>query len=127
MTRNIYPSASPWEDVVGYSLVVKTGNIIEVAGTTATDINSEIGLNIYYEQTKFILSKIEGFLNQAGASMKDVTRTRIFVCDISKWEEIAKAHAKFFKDIKPVTTMVEVERLIAQELFVEIEVTAVIT
>jgi enamine deaminase RidA (YjgF/YER057c/UK114 family) len=83
-------------------------------------------LHDYYQQTKFILTKIETYLQKAGATMANVTRTRIFVCDISKWEEVAKAHAEFFHEIKPVATMVEVSRLIAPELLVEIEVTAVI-
>lgn len=126
MKRTNYPSGSPWEDIVGYSRVVKTGNIIEVAGTTATDNGAVIGLNNYYQQTKFILTKIETYLIQAGATMDNVTRTRIFVCDITKWEEVAKAHAEFFHEIKPVATMVEVSRLIAPEILVEIEVTAVI-
>lgn len=126
MKRFNYPSGSPWEDIVGYSRVVKTGNIIEVAGTTATDNGAVIGLNNYYQQTKFILTKIETYLIQAGATMDNVTRTRIFVCDITKWEEVAKAHAEFFHEIKPVATMVEVSRLIAPEILVEIEVTAVI-
>lgn len=126
MKRTNYPSGSPWEDIVGYSRVVKTGNIIEVAGTTSTDQGAVIGLHDYYQQTKFILTKIETYLIQAGATMENVTRTRIFVCDISKWEEVAKAHAEFFHEIKPVATMVEVSRLIAPELLVEIEVTAVL-
>lgn len=126
MKRTNYPSGSPWEDIVGYSRVVKTGNIIEVAGTTASDNGAVIGLNNYYQQTKFILTKIETYLIQAGATMDNVTRTRIFVCDITKWEEVAKAHAEFFHEIKPVATMVEVQRLIAPELLVEIEVTAVL-
>ena len=127
MERTIYSSNSPWEDIVGYSRVVRTGNIIEVAGTTSTDDGKVVGMNDYYSQTKFIFEKIEKSLRQAGASMKDVTRTRMFVCDISKWEEVGTAHAEFFKDIKPVATMVEVSRLITPELLVEIEVTAVVS
>jgi len=127
MTRTIYSSGSPWEVIVGYSRVVRTGNIIEVAGTTATDNNTVIGINDYYLQTQFIFQKIEKCLKEAGASMQDVTRTRMFVCDISKWEEVGRAHAEFFKTIKPVATMVEVSRLISSELLVEIEVTAVIS
>lgn len=125
MTRTIYSSKSPWEDIVGYSRVVKTGNIIEVAGTTASEHGAVIGMHDYYRQTHFILEKIEQYLMDAGATMKDVTRTRIFVCDITKWEEVARAHSEFFMDIKPTATMVEVSRLIAPELLVEIEVTAV--
>src|SRR4030095_4143633 len=127
MQRTIYSSESPWEDVVGYSRVVKTGNIIEVAGTTATDNGTVIVLNDYYKQTRFIIQKIEKYLHKAGAKLEDVTRTRMYVCDISQWELVAKAHAEFFKSIKPVATMVEVNRLITPDLLVEIEVSAVIT
>ncbi|MDQ3050716.1 MAG: RidA family protein [Bacteroidota bacterium] len=127
MTRTIYASGSPWEETVGYSRVVKTGNIIEVAGTTASDHGAVIGVNDYYRQTHYILQKIEHALIEADGAMKDVTRTRIFVCDITKWEDVARAHTEFFKDIKPAATMVEVSRLIAPELLVEIEVTAVIS
>ena len=126
MIRTIYSSNSPWEDLVGYSRVVKTGNIIEVAGTTASENGAVIGMHDYYAQTQFILQKIEKSLIEAGAGMSDVTRTRIFVCDITKWEAVAKAHAEFFKEIKPAATMVEVSRLISPELLVEIEVTAVV-
>ena|SRR5688572_33313799 len=126
MDRINYASGSPWEDIVGYSRVVKTGNTIEVAGTTATENGAVIGSDDYYQQTRFILQKIEKYLRSAGAEMKHVTRTRIYVCDISKWEDVAKAHAEFFKSIKPAATMVEVSRLIDPDLLVEIEVSAVL-
>ena len=119
-------SSSPWEDIVGYSRAVRVGNIIEVAGTTASDGDNIVGKDNLYEQTKFIFLKIEKALHDAGASMKDVVRTRMFVTDISKWEEAGKAHAEFFKDIKPASTMVEVSRLIHPDLLIEIEVTAVL-
>jgi enamine deaminase RidA (YjgF/YER057c/UK114 family) len=106
--------------------VVKVGNIIEVAGTTATDENGSIvGLNDPYIQTKFILKKIEGYLIKAGASMEDVIRTRMFVTDIGHWKEIGKAHREYFKTIKPAASMLEVSKLIDPELLVEIEVTAI--
>ena len=127
MIRTIYSSNSPWEDQVGYSRVVKTGDIIEVAGTTSSENGAVIGMHDYYAQTHYILKKIEKSLAEAGAGMKDVTRTRIYVCDITKWEAVAKAHAEFFKEIKPTATMVEVSRLIAPELLVEIEVTAIVS
>ena len=118
-------SGTKWEDIVGYSRAVRIGNVIEVAGTTAVDENGQVvGLNDPYEQTKFILSKIEKALTQAGVTMKDVVRTRMFVTDMSQWEEIGKAHGLYFRDIKPAATMVEVKSLISPELLVEIEATA---
>ena len=120
-------SGVKWEDIVGYSRAVRVGNIIEVAGTTAVDEQGEIvGLNNPYEQTKYILAKIEKALIEAGASMKDVVRTRMFVTDISKWEEIGKAHGEFFRAIKPAASMIEVKGLINPDLLVEIEVTAIV-
>jgi enamine deaminase RidA (YjgF/YER057c/UK114 family) len=125
MNRLNISSNSPWEDVVGYSRAVRIGNNVEVSGTTAVENGAVIGLHDYYLQTKFILIKIEKALKDAGCELKDVVRTRIYVCDISKWEEVAKAHAEFFKDIKPAATMVEVSKLIAPELLVEIEASAI--
>jgi len=120
-------SGAKWEDVVGYSRAIRVGKLIEVAGTTAVDEDGQVvGLNDPYEQTRFILSKIEKALSQAGVSMKDVIRTKMFVTDISGWEEIGRAHGEFFKDIKPAATMVEVKSLISPELLVEIEVTAIV-
>lgn len=125
MKRQNISSGAIWEDIVGYSRAVRIGNLIEVAGTTAVDENGKtVGSGDAYAQSKFIFQKIENALQQAGASMNDVIRTRMFVTDISKWEEIGKAHGDFFKTIKPVTTMVEVKALINPELLVEIEVTA---
>ena len=119
-------SGAKWEDIVGYSRAVRIGNTVEVAGTTAVDENGEVvGLNDSYEQTKYVLAKIEKALTQAGVSMKDVVRTRIFVTDISKWEEIGRAHGEFFREIKPAASMIEVKGLISPELLVEIEVTAI--
>ena len=121
-------SGAKWEDIVGYSRAVRVGNVIEVAGTTAVDERGEVvGLNDPYVQTKYALAKIEKALIEAGASMKDVVRTRMFVTDISKWEEIGKAHGEFFREIKPVASMIEVKGLINPELMVEIEVTAILS
>jgi enamine deaminase RidA (YjgF/YER057c/UK114 family) len=121
-------SGAKWEDIVGYSRAVRVGNIVEVAGTTAVDERGEvIGGNDPYAQTKYILQKIEKALSAAGASLNDVTRTRMFVTDISKWEEIGRAHGEFFREIKPAASMIEVKGLINPELLVEIEVTAVIS
>lgn len=122
------PSGSKWEDIVGYSRVVRAGNIIEVAGTTATDEKGKVvGPEDPYLQTKYIFEKIETYLNKAGASLEDVVRTRMFVTDISRWEEIGKAHGEFFRTIKPVASMLEVSNLIDPEMLIEIEVTAIIT
>src|SRR5437660_366141 len=126
MERKNLSSGSKWEDVVSYSRAVRVGNIVEVAGTTASDGENIIGKGKLYEQTKFILQKIEITLQEAGASMNHVTRTRMFVTDISKWEEAGKAHHEFFKNIKPVTTMVEVSKLIHPDLLIEIEATALL-
>ncbi|MGB0386642.1 MAG: RidA family protein [Ardenticatenaceae bacterium] len=120
-------SGAKWEDIVGYSRAVKIGNVIEVAGTTAVDENGQvIGIDNPYEQTKFILSKIEKALLVGGATLKDVVRSRIFVTDISRWEEIGRAHGEYFREIKPAATMLEVNALISPELLVEIEVTAIL-
>jgi enamine deaminase RidA (YjgF/YER057c/UK114 family) len=119
-------SGSPWEDIVGYSRAVRLGNIIEVAGTTAVDGDQLVGEGNVYEQTKFILHKIEKALQAAGASLQDVVRTRIYVTDITQWEEVAKAHGEVFKTIKPASAMVEVSALINQQLLVEIEATAIV-
>ena len=127
MSRINYSSGAKWEDIVGYSRAVKFGNIIEVTGTVAVDENNNlVGGNDAYEQTKFIIQKIENVLQRAGASLKDVVRTRMFVTDISRWEEYGRAHGEFFKDIRPCTTMIEVNRLISPEYLIEIEASAII-
>jgi enamine deaminase RidA (YjgF/YER057c/UK114 family) len=128
MKRTNFSSGAKWEDLVGYSRAVKVGNIIEVTGTVAVDENNKlVGENSAYEQTHFILQKIEQVLIRAGATMKDVIRTRIYVTDISRWEEYGKAHGEFFSEIKPCTTMVEVKGLIDPSFLVEIEASAIIT
>ena len=124
--RTNYSSGSPWEDIVGYSRAVRVGNTIEVTGTVADDQGTLISKNDPYEQTKFALTKIEKVLNQAGAQMADVVRTRIFVSNIDHWEEIGKAHKEFFGEIKPATTMVEVSRFIGPDYLIEIEATAIL-
>lgn len=128
MTRTNYASGSKWEDIVGYSRAVKVGNIIEVTGTVASGEDGQVvGENDPYEQTRFIYQKIEKVLAQAGASMKDVVRVRMFVTDISKWQEYGRAHSEFFRDIKPCNTMVEVSALIEPGYMIEIEASAIIT
>jgi enamine deaminase RidA (YjgF/YER057c/UK114 family) len=125
MRKNI-SSGAKWEDIVGYSRAVVMGNIIEVSGTVAVDSdNNLVGKDDAYTQTKFILQKVEGVLKGAGFQMSDVVRTRIFVTDISKWEDIGRAHGEFFKTIKPATAMIEVKGLISPDYLVEIEITAI--
>ncbi len=119
-------SGSPWEEIVGYSRAIRIGNIIEVAGTTAMDGDVLIGKGDIYKQAVYIFTKIEKALIAAGATLADVVRTRMFVTDISQWEEVGKAHGKFFHTIKPVSTMVEVSSLIDDDLLIEIEVTAIV-
>ncbi|MCI0398935.1 MAG: RidA family protein [Chloroflexi bacterium] len=125
--RQNISSGAQWEDIVGYSRAVRLGNVVEVAGTTAVDENGAVvGPGDPYVQTHFILGKIERALQAAGARLEDVVRTRLFVTDISRWEEAGRAHGEFFRAIKPAATMVEVRALISPELLVEIEVTAII-
>lgn len=127
MTRTNYSSGAKWEDIVGYSRAVKVGNTIEVTGTVAVNENGEVvGANDAYAQTKFIIEKISGVLQRAGATLSDVVRTRMFVTDISRWEEYGKAHGEFFSSIKPCTSMIEVKGLIDAEYLIEIEATAII-
>ncbi|MDO8753752.1 MAG: RidA family protein [Anaerolineales bacterium] len=128
MTKRLnISSGAKWEDIIGYSRAVRVGNVIETAGTTALDENGNVvGINDPYQQTKFTLAKIEKALISAGATLKDVVRTRMFVTDISQWEEIGKAHGEYFRDIKPAATMVEVKALISPDMLIEIEVTAIL-
>ena len=127
MKRINISSGAKWEDIVGYSRAVRIGNIVEVSGTAPVDGDKVIGIGDVYGQTKFCLQKIEKALIETGASLKDVVRTRMFVTDISKWEEVGRAHGEFFRNIKPVTSMVEVKALIDPEMLVEIEATAIIS
>jgi enamine deaminase RidA (YjgF/YER057c/UK114 family) len=125
--RLTVPAGTKYEDIVGYSRAVRIGDVVEVAGTTATDDQGEVvGIGNPYAQTKFALAKIEKALAVAGASFKDVVRTRLFVTDIARWEEIGRAHGEVFGAIKPACTMVQVASLIDPEMLVEIEVTAVV-
>lgn len=127
MGRTNFSSGAKWEEIVGYSRAVKVGNMIEVTGTVAVnDTGETVGAGDAYAQTRFIIEKIEKVLLRAGASLRDVVRTRIFVTDISRWEEYGRAHGEFFKEIRPCTTMVEVKGLIAPEYLVEIEATAIL-
>ena len=128
MTKRLNISSGvKWEDIVGYSRAVKIGNVIEVAGTTALDEDGNlIGLDDLYEQTRYIIAKIEKALISAGATLADVVRTRIFTTDISRWEDIGRAHGEFFREIKPASTMLEVKALINPAMLVEIEATVIL-
>jgi enamine deaminase RidA (YjgF/YER057c/UK114 family) len=126
--RTNYSSGTQWEGSVGYSRAVKVGNVIEVSGTVAVDENGNlIGEGDAYLQTKFIIQKVEAVLLQAGATLNEVVRTRMFVTDISQWEAYGRAHGEAFADIRPCTSMIEVKSLIQPEYLIEIEVTAIIT
>ena len=126
--RTNYSSGAVWEDLVGYSRVVKVGDHIEVSGTVAADENGNvIGRDDAYQQTVAILQKIEIALKSAGASLNDVVRTRMFVTDISRFQEYGRAHSEIFGAIRPVTSMIEVKSLIAPEYLIEIEATAILS
>ncbi len=126
MNRKNYQTGSPWEPIVGYSRAVRVGNVVEVAGTTAMKDGEVIGVGDAYAQTAAILHTIREALEHVGAKMEHVVRTRMFVTDISRWEEIGRAHGEVFREIRPVATMVEVKALIEPELLVEIEVQAIV-
>lgn len=128
MDRRQTSSGTPWEASVGYSRAVRVDNQVFVSGTTASDENGRtVFVGDAYEQTRFILKKIAVALNDVGANVADVTRTRMFVTDISRWEEIGKAHGEVFGEIRPAATMVEVRRLVNPDHLVEVEVDAVVT
>jgi enamine deaminase RidA (YjgF/YER057c/UK114 family) len=127
MSRQLISSGAPWESVIGYSRAVRVGNFVAVSGTTAINAEGQlVGKDDPYAQTIFIIQKMEKALKEAGAELKDVIRTRMFVTDISKWEAVGRAHGEFFKDIRPAATMVEVSKLIDTGLMIEIEMDAVI-
>ncbi len=128
MERQKISTGSPWEAMVGYSRAVRVGNQVFIAGTTASGPN---GQALYpgdaYQQARVILERIGAALHEVGASFNDVVQTRMYVCDIKRWEEIGRAHGEVFREIRPVATMVEVSRVIDSDMLVEIEALAVIS
>jgi enamine deaminase RidA (YjgF/YER057c/UK114 family) len=127
MKRENILTGSPWEDKMGYCRAVRIGNIIEVSGTVALVDGTMVKADDAFAQTLNILQRIEIVLEDLNSGMKDVIRTRIFTTDISTFEKVAKAHATFFKDIKPTTGFYEISRLVAPEYLVEIELSAIVS
>lgn len=125
--RETYSSGTKWEAMAGYSRAIRTGNWVHVSGTTATDDDGKlVGPDDPYAQTIFIIRKIERALQALGASLEDVARTRIYITDISRWEDVTRAHGEIFSDIRPANTLVEISGLIGDGYLVEMEADAII-
>lgn len=125
--RRLIGSGAPWEAQVGYSRAVRVGNVVQVAGTTATVNGAVVGVNDAYEQTRVALEIIRAALEDAGARLEDVVRTRMFVTDIARWQEVGRAHGEVFGDIRPAATMVQVSALIDPAHLIEIEAEAIVS
>jgi enamine deaminase RidA (YjgF/YER057c/UK114 family) len=127
MSRQLVPAAGKWAPLVGYSRAIRVGNQVFVAGTTATDADGQVvGPGDPYAQTVQTLKNIERALAQCGAKLEHVVRTRMFVTDITRWQDYGRGHGEFFADVRPVSTMVEITRLIDPAMMIEIEVDAVV-
>ncbi len=126
--RKRVSSVSPYEDVIGFSRVVRAGDLVFVSGTVAWGPDGKlVGKGDVYAQAKQTLANIEGYLREAGASLKDVVRTRIYLTDIGRWQEVARAHREAFGDVRPASSLLEISRLAEPEMLVEIEAVAVLS
>lgn len=126
--RAKYSSGTKWEPLVGYSRAVRVGKVVHVSGTTATDAEGKvIGIGDPGAQTFQALTNLRKALEAVGAKLEDVVRTRIYVTDISRWDEVGKVHRSFFKEIRPATTMVEVKNLVSPQMLVEVEAEAILS